>query len=37
MLMNIAIAIPFARIRLGMSSESASHTTTPGPIENDAM
>ena len=28
--------MPFARMREGMISESASHTTTPGPMENDA-
>lgn len=32
----IAIAIPFARIRVGISSVSASHTQTPGPKANPA-
>src|SRR3954466_14606520 len=29
--------IPFDRIRVGINSESASHTHTPGPIAKNAM
>ena len=29
--------MPMERIRVGISSDKASHTTTPGPIENEAM
>src|SRR5258708_9789853 len=29
--------IPFERIRVGINSESANHTHTPGPIAKNAM
>src|SRR5476651_1939019 len=36
-LMRSAMLMPFERMRVGMSSESASHTHTPGPIAKHAM
>src|SRR5471032_2925456 len=36
-LMRSAMLMPFERIRVGMSSESASHTHTPGPTAKHAM
>src|SRR5271165_1889708 len=36
-LINRAILIPLERIRVGINSESASHTHTPGPIAKNAM
>src|SRR5450759_442369 len=32
-----AMLIPFERIRVGINSESASQTQTPGPIAKNAM
>src|SRR5580704_1466447 len=32
-----AMLMPFERMRVGISSESASHTHTPGPTANEAM
>src|SRR5208283_512711 len=36
-LINNAMLIPLERIRVGINSESASHTHTPGPIAKNAM
>src|SRR5208282_2751458 len=36
-LINSAMLMPLERIRVGISSESASHTQTPGPIAKNAM
>src|SRR3954465_1476386 len=36
-LMSSATLIPFERMRVGMSSERASHTQTPGPTAKKAM
>src|SRR5215469_14410362 len=32
-----AMLIPFERMRVGINSDSASHTTTPGPIAKKAI
>src|SRR5216683_2841372 len=34
---NRAILMPFERMRVGINSERASHTHTPGPIAKKAM
>src|ERR1039458_2563765 len=36
-LINRAMLMPLERIRVGINSESASHTHTPGPIAKNAM
>src|SRR5450631_4490150 len=36
-LMSSAMLMPFERIRVGISSESASQTHTPGPTAKNAM
>src|SRR5271156_4499780 len=36
-LINRAMLMPFERMRVGISSESANHTTTPGPMAKKAM
>src|SRR5271168_4004121 len=36
-LINNAMLMPLERIRVGINSESASHTQTPGPIAKNAM
>src|SRR5579864_8881855 len=36
-LINRAMLIPWERIRVGINSESASHTHTPGPTAKNAM
>src|SRR5258708_33786938 len=36
-LIKRAMLIPLERIRVGINSESASHTHTPGPIAKNAM
>src|SRR5260370_21294320 len=36
-LINRAMLMPFERIRVGINSESANHTHTPGPIAKNAM
>src|ERR1700687_3575046 len=36
-LINKAMLIPLERMRVGINSESASHTQTPGPIAKKAM
>src|ERR1700686_1310960 len=36
-LINKAMLIPLERMRVGINSESASHTQTPGPIAKNAM
>src|ERR1700730_7091077 len=36
-LISRAMLIPFDRIRVGINSESASHTHTPGPMAKKAM
>src|SRR5258707_13500055 len=36
-LISRAMLIPFDRIRVGINSESASHTHTPGPMAKNAM
>src|SRR5260370_22513620 len=36
-LINRAMLKPFERIRVGINSESANHTHTPGPIAKNAM
>src|SRR6267142_692356 len=36
-LMTSAMLIPLERMRVGINSESASHTHTPGPIAKNAM
>src|SRR5271155_4925679 len=35
--MSKATLMPFERIRVGINSESASHTHTPGPMAKNAM